>query len=148
MNTSRSRNLVAKPLAITPSIAKPSLAKRPRAAPHRWVSACVEETRQLIVKPRSWREWIEIALDALGLVPSCLVVAEAARFGVALLQRDFKTLSGSLLRALPLQRWPLGRLGLLVLKIVDKVRKLLAVAQFSSRVAVRAQATTHTFALS
>ena len=110
-----------------------------RLAPRHVAQALAEEACRELVKPRLAREWVDLALGALGLVPGCRAVAEVASLCAALLARDFKAVGLGLLHALPLELVPLGKWALLALKVLGKARKMMKAARVCVSVANRAQ---------
>ncbi len=103
-----------------------------------FAEALGEEAGRALARPRTPREWAELVLSAVGIVPGCRTATEVLRLAAALLARDFKALGLDLLRLLPFELLPRGRWTLLALRIGHKIHKVKAAAHLGVRVAQRA----------
>jgi hypothetical protein len=104
--------------------------KRYRRA-SRWTRAIARE----VLRPRSWRKWVEAALDTLGLIPALRVPVEAVNLSLLLLQGDYLEFALALagFACLP------GLFGLIV-KITRLARKLWQAVCCGVSIARRAEA--------
>ena len=96
----------------------------------RWTRAIVRE----VLHPRSWRAWVEAALDTLGLIPAFRAPVEAVNLSLLLLKGEYLEFALALagFACLP------GLFGLIV-KTTRQARKLWQAVRFGASIARRAQ---------